>query len=170
MLNDGLYKKYEWGGIGDYNLNAMTKESKKNGYTSATSNISTEGSTAAFDPKYSSNISTSEAQSTSSTGECSLFALEERKNQREVFISQNYDQIKKNIAMGSGDHLSVLAWFSLCEDSAQQDYNLLLQKNFEKFFLKKEDKASLSEKIDHMISEEDALKKKCHALTMAQSS
>lgn len=164
MLNDGLYKKYEWGGMGDYNLNAMTKESKKNGYTTASSNISTEGSTAALDPVYTSNVSTSQTQSTSSTGDCSLFALQERANQRDLYIAQNYDQIKKDIAKGSGEHLDALAWFSLCEDDAKNTFNHELQKNFENLFVNI-DKTSLSKDIDKVIAGDAVTKSKCYILS-----
>lgn len=165
MLNDGLYKKYEWGGMGDYNLNAMTKETKKNGHTTASSNISTEGSTALLDPVYYSNVSTSEAQSTSSTGECSLFAIEERKNQRDLYITQNFDQIKMNIAKGSGEHLEALAWFSFCEDGVKADFNQQLQKHYEDFYMKSGKPNLLAENIDQVMGEDQGIKNKCIILS-----
>ncbi len=164
MLNDGLFKKYEWGGVGDYNLNAITKETKKSGSLTASGYTTTEGTTAVSDPKYSSNVSTSETQLTSSWGECSLFALKERKQQRSLYIAQNYDQIKKDVALGRGEHLEALSWFSLCENQSGAEFNLTLQKNFENLFVNK-DKADLAQGIDESLTAEAHLKKSCFILS-----
>lgn len=66
MLNDGLYKKYKWGGMGESNANAITAETRSSGPTTATSKISTEGTTALSDPVYYTNVSRSQTQSLSS--------------------------------------------------------------------------------------------------------
>ena len=83
LLNNGLYKKYEYGGIDQ----PLTKATKKHGSSKATSVTSTEGSTALLDPKYYSNITTSETQFLSSTGACSGIALNQIKENRRKYIA-----------------------------------------------------------------------------------
>lgn len=158
MLNDGLYKKYEWGGVGDHNINAMTKETKKSGSSTATAKISTEGSTAVLDPKYSTNVTRSETQSTSSWGDCSLFGLLERKAQRQAFIAQNLDQIKIEVAKGQGLHLESLAWLSLCENGTNSEFDMVLQKNFRQIFI---GEVQIPQEIDRIIQSSTQLQKKC---------
>ncbi len=158
MLNDGLYKKYEWGGVGDHNVNAMTKETKKSGSSTATAKISTEGSTAVLDPGYSTNVTRSETQSTSSWGECSLFGLKERKAQREAFVAQNLDQIKIEAAKGQGPFLESLAWLSLCESGTNSKFDLILQDNFQQVFA---DGNQVPQALDRIIQESFQLQQKC---------
>lgn len=159
MLNDGLYKKYKWGGMGESNANAITAETRSSGPTTATSKISTEGTTALSDPVYYTNVSRSQTQSLSSWGECSLFSLQERKLQREQYVRQNFDQIKKDIANGDGLHMNTLSWFSLCDDEAQGNFNEMLQSEFGNLSLAKDEQ--LSSKIDQIIESSKSLQGKC---------
>ncbi|MBO9666414.1 MAG: DUF3015 family protein [Bdellovibrio sp.] len=163
MLNDGLYKTYKWGGVGDANANAMTGETKRTNSVSASSKISTEGSTAVLDPKYSSNVSTSETQSTSSWGECNMFALQERKEQRDLYVAQNLDQIRKDIANGSGAHLEVLSWFSLCEDQATSQFNQVMQNQMKRLLVG--DARVMTQNIDQLIKDNNSLAQQCYILT-----
>lgn len=130
MMNDGLYKKYKWQGVGESNANSITGETKSQGTILASSKISTETSTAALDPKHWTHVSYSQTQSTSSTGECSAFALEKRALERDLYVAQNFDQIRKDIANGNGRHVQALAWFSLCDDSSQDDFAHELQRGY----------------------------------------
>lgn len=164
MLNDGLYKKYEWAGVGDYNINAMTKETKKSGSFSGYSHISTEGTTAVSDPKYSSNVSTSQSQSSSSYGDCSMFGLEKRREQRELYLVQNFDQIKRDIAVGRGSHLDSLSWFSLCDDQSKTKFNKVLQENFAQLYSGADEK-SIALNIDAILAGDASLKKSCFLLS-----
>lgn len=159
MLNDGLYKTYKWGGMGESNAKAITAETKSSGPTTATSKISTEGTTALSDPVYYTNVSRSQTQSSSSWGDCSLFALRERKYQRELYVRQNFDQIKKDIANGDGHHMNTLSWFSLCDDDSQNHFNETLQEKFEQ--LGSASDTSLSSQIDSIIENSKALTGKC---------
>lgn len=111
LLNDGLYKKYQYGGVDQ----PFTKAVKRHGLSKGSSATSTEGTTALLDPKYWSNVSTSETQSTSSTGECNLFGLNKLKEQRELYFLQNRDELIADISQGRGEHLKVLAAYSLCD-------------------------------------------------------
>lgn len=163
MLNKGLYKKYKFGGVGEANSKAITGETKSAGTTKATARISTEGSTAIVDPKYSTNASVSGSQGTSSWGPCSLFGLLERREQRELYVAQNFDQIKKDIANGSGEHLNTLSWYALCEDDAMAGYSQTLQDQFE--VLQKSDQASFTQVLDRIVEGTPLVKVKCFNLS-----
>lgn len=167
MLNDGMWKTYKWGGVGESNAKAMTAETKSSGPTTATSRISTEGTTAISDPIYYTNISRSQTQSLSSWGECSLFALLERKEQREQYVRQNFDQIKKDIANGDGLHMETLSWFSLCDDQAQGNFNETLQTQFEK--LQVSSTSSFTQNMDQILGANKTLEGKCVNLSTLAS-
>lgn len=124
MLNNGWYKKYKYRGVDGAASKATTKDGFKG--SSATS---TEGSTASVDPKWYSNYSTFGSQYISSWGPCAMFAGNEIRENREKYFVQNRDEILKEIAAGQGEHVNVLASFSLCEDQAISTYGAELQKN-----------------------------------------
>lgn len=167
MLNDGMWKNYKWGGIGESNAKAITAETKSSGPTTATSKISTEGTTALSDPVYYTNVSRSQTQSLSSWGNCSLFALQERKEQREQYVRQNFDQIKKDIANGDGLHMETLSWFALCDDQAQASFNETLQTKFEQ--LGSSSESDFSKKMDQIVADNKSLTGKCVNLSTLAS-
>ena len=163
LLNNGLYKKYKWHGMGEANTKAITGETKSSNFLSAISKVTTEGSTVTVDPKYSSNVSTSQSQSMSSWGDCSAFALEERKEQRDLYVEQNLDQIKKDMANGQGDHLEVLSWFSFCDESAKSEFNQTMQQHMSELLVT--DSKTLNKNIDGIIKTSSSLSNKCYVLT-----
>ncbi len=162
MLNNGLYKTYRWQGINN-RWPDLTNETKRNGSSNAYSEFTSENSTALLDPKYSSNLSSSLTNGTSSFGDCSLIALKERTHQRDLYIAQNFDQIRKNIAEGRGKHLEILSYMSLCEENAQSDFNTELQSGYEEIYTSKE--STPSQSIDKIISKSKNLHKKCFNLS-----
>ncbi len=131
MLNKGLYKTYKYGGIGEAYWNACTKGSKEDGPVTASSDATTEGSTALLDPKYYSNVSTSQTQSTSSWGDCSAFAMKVHFNeQRKQYIAQNLDEILIEIARGEGEHLKTVTFYSMCKKSTYPSIAKGLKRSF----------------------------------------
>lgn len=163
ILNKGLYKKYKWNGIGEANNKAMTAETKSSGSTKGTTRITSENTTAVVDPKYTTNVTVTGAQGTSSWGPCSAFGMLERRDQRDLYVAQNFDQIKKDIASGNGEHLKTLAWFALCEDHASDTYFQTLQSNFEK--LSTSNEAHFTKTMDQVVESNSALKSQCFNLT-----
>jgi len=163
MLNNGWYKKYKWAGMGEANTRAITAETKSSNFISAISKITVENSTATVDPKYSSNVSTSQSQATSSWGECSAFALQERREQRDLYVEQNLDQIKKDVANGRGYHLEALSWFSLCEESVASEFNQELQKNMSAFLVN--NSKEFNKNLDNILKNNNDLSTKCYILS-----
>ncbi len=162
MLNDGWYKTYRWQGVGN-KFPDMTNETKRNGSSKAYTDISSEGTTAGLDPKFTSNYSTFATQAVSSFGDCSMFALMERRNQRDLYLAQNFAQVRKEIAEGRGLHMETLAYMSLCEEDAQVDFNMTLQLGFEKIYSSRAQ--NLGSAIDELIAGSERLKHKCFNLS-----
>ncbi len=132
MLNDGWFKKYKFGGIAPSVHKAITQETKSEGSTTATSNITTEGTTAVSDPGYTSNVMTSETQSSSSWGDCSLIALKLRQDQQIAYVEQNSITLEREISFGDGGHLDSLADFNFCETDSVAAFKIELKSNFTK--------------------------------------
>lgn len=154
LLNDGLWKTYKYGGI-DYPL---TKATKDVGSSKGTFVTSTEASTALSDPKYYSNVSTSETQSTSSLGDCSLIGFENIKRMREFYFEQNSTELLAQMAKGDGEFLNVLTAYSLCEDQAFIRYKSILKNNFSNILISK----SPTGQIDTLVGSDLELSKYCH--------
>lgn len=163
MLNNGLYAKYKWGGIGPANSKAARSEIERVGSARASTNTSVEASTALLDPKYYSNVTTSDTQSTSSWGSCSLVAIRNLREKRDLYVAQNIDQIRKDMANGAGGHLDVIAWYSLCEDQVLFKLNTTLQNNFDTFDAKSA--SQFNQTYDKLVSQSKDLKGKCFNLT-----
>lgn len=158
LMNNGWYKKYEYGGVDQ----PLTKATKKHGSSKGTSATSTEGSTASVDPGYTTNVYTSHTQFTSSWGACDSIGLQRVEEAREKYYSQNKSEILKQMARGEGEHLAVLASFSLCDSDARAPLALQFQKNIQRF-------ADLSGNsygavVDSIIVSDSALATRCMSL------
>lgn len=164
MLNEGMWKRYKYGGMGEYNMNVMTQGTKKQGSSTVTSDVSTESSTALLDPKYYSNVSTSQTQSTSSWGDCSAFAhAEQLKKDREVYIAQNEHEVMIDVARGAGEHLKVITFYSACAPEAYPELSSKLQRSLagEKTI---PNTNTICQAIDDIISNNTILKSRCLVL------
>lgn len=161
MLNNGLWKKYKYGGVGEANINACTQGSKREGSSTVLSDGTTEASTASVDTKYTSNVWTSQTQSTSSFGECNAFAQSEQmKKDREIYIAQNESEVLMDIARGNGEHLKVVTFYSACPPEAYKE----LSSNLQKLISDSEkvpNSKSICQNIDSIISKNQSLKEKC---------
>jgi hypothetical protein len=161
MLNNGMWRKYRYGGMGEAYWNACTQGTKKEGSSTVTSDSSTEASTTAVDTKYTSNVWTSQTQSTSSFGECSAFAqAEQLKKDREVYIAQNEHEVLIDIARGNGEHLKVITFYSACAPEAYKELSSDLQRSISGA-ADVPDTKTICVNIDKIISENQFLRTKC---------
>jgi hypothetical protein len=161
MLNDGLWRKYRYGGMGEAYWNACTQGTKKEGSSTVTSDATTEGTTTAVDTKYTSNVWTSQTQSTSSWGECNAFAqVEQLKKDREVYMAQNEHEVLIDIARGNGEHLKVITFYSACAPEAYTELGSKLKASLSKHNALPDVK-TLCNDIDLIITQSDSLKQAC---------
>lgn len=156
LMNNGWYKKYEYGGVDQ----PLTKATKKHGIMKASSVTGTEASTASVDPKYSSNVSTSQTQGTSSWGPCSAIGLRDMKTNRNLYIAQHKEMAFDEIAQGGGEHLRVVATFSLCEDQYFNRLGEKLQSRMGAFLNESEDYGAI---VDSVIRSDAVLAKACYS-------
>lgn len=158
MMNNGWYQKYEYGGVDQ----PLTKATKKLGSSKGISATTTEGSTALSDPKYWSNVTTSETQFLSSWGDCSAIGLHEVKEIREKYYVQNRPEILKEMSQGQGRHIEVLSSFSLCDSTARSEMGSAFQKNIQQFMDAK--KGDYGTNVDVLIKNSLSLSKQCLSL------
>lgn len=159
FMNDGLFKKYQYQGFD----NPGTKATKNVGSSKATFVVTTESSTASIDPKWWMHVTTSDAQYTSSWGACSGFGDIQLYQQRDDYYAQNRDEILREAAKGEGEHLKVLATYSLCEDQAVSEFAHQLQKRTS-LLLKINQVGPV---LDAMVMDEPSLKKACWSYGIA---
>jgi len=161
MLNNGLWKKYRYGGIGEHNANMMTQGTKRDGASTVSSDVTSEATTALLDPKYTSNVLTSETQSTSSWGECSAFAhADQLRKDREVYMAQNEHEVMIDIARGAGEHLKVITFYSACFAEAYDELSVKLQKSIAESD-KMPSTSEICQTIDRLITENNSLRSQC---------
>jgi hypothetical protein len=156
FINNGWYKKYEYQGFD----NPGTKATKKHGSSKGTSIASTERTTATSDPKYSYNVTMSNVQYSSSFGPCSGLASSEIYKNRDNYYVQNRDEILREAAKGEGEHIRVLALFSLCEEHSIDDFATHLQA---RTALLQKTETAAGRVIDAMVMDVPELKKTCWA-------
>lgn len=156
FMKDGLYKKYEY-------LSAL-EAWKKYGSTTGFTYWSTEPTTTALDPKVWLHSSTSVANVVSSFGPCRLFGIQEMFLQREKYFVQNKVEILKEIARARGEHLNVLAAFSLCEADAVPAFRRKLQNQLPKF-IEPNSQNETGKIIDRALQQDSTLKQKCIILS-----
>lgn len=159
-LNEGLYQKYEYQGFDQ----PATKATKKHGSTQGSTKMSTETSTASLDPVHWTHLTASVTQGFSSWGPCSGLGLKQMREHREKYIVQNKEEILKEISKGQGEHLNVLASFSLCEDKSVPDFSSSLQKRMNQF-IDKSEKTFFGDIIDASIRGHLTLRAQCLSLS-----
>lgn len=161
LLNDGLWKKYKYMGVGESNMRACTNGTKKDGSSTVTSDSTVETTTAISDPKFTSHVYTSQTQITSSWGECSMFAdVERMKQDRELYIAQNETEVLIDLARGKGEHLKVIAFYSACLPSSYEELGKSLKLRMSQS-AEGMNSSAIAEEIDKSINANEGLRHKC---------
>lgn len=158
VTNKGWWRQYHY--IPPTGFKTATENTKRDGYTSSSTKGTTENSTAVTDPGVSSAQTQSQAQYTSSRGECSFIGSNELKKERATFVAINLDQIKKEAAAGGGSHIQTLADLSLCDQEGAAQLSIEMQKNLSKFI--DLDAAQATETLNQIRSS-GSLRKHCTA-------
>ncbi len=127
----GWWKKYTAFGIGEAGFNNMIKTTSRGSWLYGTTDYSGQSTTSSSDPGVWSQASTSQTQSTSSWGPCSLLAdASELRKLRDLYYAQNKDSFLKELAQGQGQHLEVMAFFGRCTNTSQSEFNTKMQKHY----------------------------------------
>lgn len=158
-LNEGLYKKYKYMGH-DGALGKISTEKKGMTTKESSTDASSEGTTASVDPVYTTHTALSGSQYISSWGNCSGMALNNIKEQRDLYFVQNQEEILKEISLGRGEHLLVLADMTLCEAGARPQFSQQLQSHMAKFLNMK---GSVSSVMDQIVIEDKTLSQACYS-------
>lgn len=150
---DGLLTNYEFPGY-------LSTEylHKKYGSTYAPVVSTQQASSAMIDPSVTSGRITSSSQFTSTTGGCSYYS--QLKKQREDYYVNNQEFILQAVAMGRGEHLKSMYYYSNCSGNGYNTFRAKLQKLYPALTEGLSVKASLQE-IDAMISRSLDLQNSC---------
>ncbi len=155
VYKDGWLRKYDmlgekWG-----------VTTKKHGIVSSTVYTAAEKLTSSLDPGVMTGSFMSTGQYTSSWGECSMLDYNITKQMREEYLEQNLGEIKKQVAMGKGDHVDSLAFVSGCHNLDQAEWSRQLQSNTAEFYDAVNGKV-FAEQLDTVISK--SFKNNCRAI------
>ena len=180
FLSQGWIKTYKYQGVGNprygrwfSDSEMMTENSgempssiatQKEGSLNASGLTSVENSTASVDPKHwsvASEFFVYDASSSGSVGPCKyfLYAKNDLRNMRNDFFEANSGEILKEISVGEGEALNVLAEFSLCERHEFNSFSQMLQKNMGRFVT---DSSRRGDEIDSLVSQNSI---QCQSLT-----
>jgi len=165
FLNTGWYKQYKYWGSALISTKVTGRAIRRDGFISSTSQYSTEATTWVTDPGTTTNRGESYPQLISSYGECAVWAFKKVKAERERYVAQNKEELKKETALGRGEYLAVLAYYSLCDESSLADFAQVLQKNYSKIFRSSDQNIStLVGNIDEAISSSPKLHRSCQII------
>jgi len=163
LVSNGWFKQYKYKGSDGYDVS--TRTTRQDGSFKVLSEYSTEAPMSSVDPGTTTNRTWASTQSLSSFGECSFLTYKKVKAERERYVAQNKEELKKETALGRGEHLAVLAYYSLCDESSLADFSQVLQKNFSNIFRSSDQNTStLVKNIDKAISSSPKLRGSCQII------
>ena len=150
----GMFRKYEFPGYSSSEY--MTK---KHGTFGGTTEQSSQGTTGALDPGFSTTGNVvSVLQFTSSEGGCSYFSrLEQKKHD---YLARNREGFLMDGSFGRGRHLRTVYHLSHCKDGGLAQFNKAVQQNYSELSSTVGNEA-LIDKIDAIIRQDESLQALC---------
>jgi len=131
---------------------------KKYGSTGASSESSSQTLTSTFDPMVTTGRFVSSTQFTSSEGGCSYYSMNHIL--RDQYFVKNDAFILDEMAMGRGEHLKSIYYYSNCQAGEFPSFRKVLQENYPKLRLLKDHTSRIIE-IDSLIEKNPKLSKQC---------
>jgi hypothetical protein len=144
--------KYMWG-------SSDTLTRGKEGTVQVTSKNSTQVTTAGVDPGMTTGEFKVWSMSISSKKPCHLFA--ENWARREEFIAASGDDVLRDIARGSGQHMRTVAILSGCRDQAVARLFEAARRDFDALQQQQLTSGSFSQELDSIIARDAALSLAC---------
>ena len=142
-VTSGSFRNYDY--PGNISSEYMTK---KHGSTYGPTEATFQTLTSFIDPFVLAGRLTSTSQFSTSWGACDYFAF--HKEKKSEYIAKNGEAIKQEVAMGRGEHLKAVYFYSQCNPSAMDTFYEHLQMNYD--YLNK-----VSETGDRMVQAMDLL-------------
>ena len=100
---------------------------------------------------------------TSGTSNCGDHGLLNLSKEREVFASENYTSLVKEMAQGKGEHLNILASMYQCPTAQYQEFGAMTQKKFNDIVPGAQTTPdALLSQLETMLSQHHSLSKACH--------
>jgi len=162
ILNAGSFKAYKYQGVGEGASSSTSQGTRHDGSTKVSSESETESTTSSVDPGITTNYGISTGEYSSSFGDCDSFALNTIRQERDHYVVLNSDELKKEIAVGHGQFLSMLDDYTLCTDQALPALHEQLRQNFDS--LVDQSPETMSKKIMSIISSDSKLRATCDTI------
>ncbi|SER77032.1 Protein of unknown function [Nitrosomonas sp. Nm51] len=100
---------------------------------------------------------------TSGTSNCGDHGLLNLSKEREIFASENYTSLIKEMAQGEGEHLDILASMYQCPATQYQEFGAMTQEKFSEIVTGTQTSPdALLGRLDTMLSQHRNLSKSCH--------
>jgi hypothetical protein len=141
-------------------MSTRTSSSQEN-FSKASSASSTQTSTRSIDP----GITTGELQSltefSSSKGVCAKY-LSENKSwlQRQIFVVENYPELRNDVARGGGEYLDTFQHLSRCHMVNRHVFSNALKSHYDALY-RSDDPVEFSLRVDSLIRGDSALASGC---------
>ena len=152
----GLLRKYEYLPLD------ISESTKKHGSMSSSWGASTESSTASSDPGVTTGQWNSSSQAVSSYGDCKLPMPWASRVEFQRYIAQNLNEIKREMALGKGGHLEMLATGFGCHGAGKDVFQKAAQRNLDKFVDFTADQAGgFAASLDEMVTQDASIASLC---------
>lgn len=160
--NRGLLRTYHL--KYDYPFCTRTSSTNEN-FSKASSASSTEQSTASVDPGITTGNWESQTEYTSSKGKCGLFWSQNSSWwKRQVFVAENYPELRRDVARGDGEYLDALQHLSLCQGVSQRAFSSALKAAYRELY-QSDDLQTFSQQVDAVIRSHPSLATGCRQLS-----
>lgn len=157
-LKKGMFKKY------DVNYTSIEfisfRTSSEEGSIKVSSASSTQNSTMSVDPGISTGQTESTTQFSSTYGDCSIWASNQKWLRREHYVAENSDRLKVDIAKGEGEYLETLMHLSGCPSDQKVTFSRTVQSHYGELF-KTSEYWGLGSDIDLLLQNNPELRTAC---------
>lgn len=147
-----------------YPFSTRTSSTHEN-FSKASSASSTEDSTRSVDPGIVTGALESYTEFSSSKGKCGQYFSQNRSWwKRQVFVAENYPELRRDVARGDGEYLDALQHLSLCQGVSQRDFSSALKAAYRELY-QSDDLESFSQQVDAVIRSHPTLAPGCGQLS-----
>ena len=114
-----------------------------------------------LDPGITTGQTESSTQFSSTYGDCSIWADNNRWQRRESYVAENIGSLRRDAARGDGEYLDTFMYLTGCPSTARVGFANLLHANYQNLF-KSDEEWGLSSDVDVLLQRDGGLSAACH--------
>lgn len=158
-MKKGLFRQYE---VKYSSIEFISfKTSSEEGSMKVSSASSTQNSTMSLDPGITTGQTQSATQFSSTYGDCSIWASNDRWMRREFYIAENMGNIRSDVAKGDGEYLDTFLFLTGCPAEAKGQFSNLLHRQYSSLF-NNEEYWGLGSDVDQLMQQDAVLRSTCN--------